>query len=642
MIAKRAEQKHLLARLSETIANSDPGRLYLLLACRGTLSVFVTAVLLFLIANHFGQPFAELAYGAVFSIVSVFNLSDTTRKARLITLMLLVPMGMATITMTSLFHARPLLGEAIFLLLIFLTTLLRPWHPKAMPLGMVAVVLTYVGLFLRLSPSTLPYQLGSLLIGALVVWLVCFALLPLRPEKNLRRAVSSVMRKVSAVLDAARCGLPTLDAEFARLKRASLAAEDQLVLVDDQTRNAVRVHLFDLEQVLRQLVGKLSIASEGSSDQRTHERMRVAARRLSSGRLRRPSPWGISASLDSDLAKLATTAADLQDAVRESRPMERAAAPPVPSLAWRAAAQVTLASLVAIAGGTALSPERWFWAVIAAYVMFVNTRSRGDAIYKGAHRVVGTLIGFVAGYAIATLSGGDVVFENVCMLVAVFGMYYFAAISYGVSIFFVTVLLGLVYGAFGEPVESVLIVRLVETLLGVTAALASAILFLPVRTSTQVQLAMRRTLEALRGALRASVETVEKDRMEKVDAFRSLDRRVIDFQKALIPMIAGRRIHARAKAERPLTAMTACIEAAHALAETVPGLSSAERAELLAASTIVEQRLTALIEGADETNTTSLLDTVALSNSAIAALVRLDSSLSLLKERLRSDENLGW
>ncbi|MEJ1976746.1 MAG: hypothetical protein WDN49_12150 [Acetobacteraceae bacterium] len=60
--------------------------------------------------------------------------------------------------------------------------------------------------------------------------------------------------------------------------------------------------------------------------------------------------------------------------------------PPLPPgpLAWRAAAQVTLASAVAMAGGLALSPNRWFWAVITAYVVFLGARSRGDAIYRAS------------------------------------------------------------------------------------------------------------------------------------------------------------------------------------------------------------------------------------------------------------------
>lgn len=640
--ADKIDRKYPLTSLRDTFLNSDPGLLNLLLTCRGTLSVFVTAVLLVLIANRFGQPLPELAYGVVFSIVSIFNLNDTTRRSRLITLLLLVPTGLVTITVTSLIHAKPLLGEAIFLALVFLTTVLRPWHPRAMPLGMLAVVLTYVGLFLRLPPSTLPYQVTGLLTGAVIVWLVCFVLLPLRPEKTLRRAISSVLRKVSAALDAARRGSPTLPAELARLKRAALAAEDQLVLVDDRTRDDVRNHLFDLEQVLRQFVDHLSQTNGEIPDRRLQIRIRLAARRLSSGRLRRTDIRKSLDPLDQSLTDLATTAGYLQEAASQSQPMERAPARPLPSLAWRAAAQVTLASLVAIVGGTALSPQRWFWAVIAAYVMFVNTRSRGDTIYKGAHRVIGTLAGLFACYAIATLGGGDLLLESICMLLAVFGMYYLAAISYGASIFFVTVLLGLVYGAFGEPVESVLIVRLLETLLGVAAALTSAALFMPVRTSTQVQLAINAVLKALQDVVSASVEAIEKDRTDEIAAIRVLDRKLIDLQKALTPLLAGRRLQTRAKAERPVTAVAACVDAAHALAAAAPGMNQVERAELREDAKIVDQRLAALMGGPGTPTPGPLRQqAVTSSNPALVALARLDGSLALLAERLQSDEVLG-
>src|SRR4051794_8196187 len=67
-------------------------------------------------------------------------------------------------------------------------------------------------------------------------------------------------------------------------------------------------------------------------------------------------------------------------AARNVKPVERApaaaTAPPGP-LAWRLATRVTFAAGLAMAGGIALSPQRWFWAVMTVYVVFLNARSRG-------------------------------------------------------------------------------------------------------------------------------------------------------------------------------------------------------------------------------------------------------------------------
>ena len=81
-------------------------------------------------------------------------------------------------------------------------------------------------------------------------------------------------------------------------------------------------------------------------------------------------------------------------------------APPGP-LAWRLATRVTLAAGLAMAGGMALSPQRWFWAVMTVYVVFLNARSRGDTIYKGIQRLGGTLLGIGSGLVLATACAGD-------------------------------------------------------------------------------------------------------------------------------------------------------------------------------------------------------------------------------------------
>ena len=158
------------------------------------------------------------------------------------------------------------------------------------------------------------------------------------------------------------------------------------------------------------------------------------------------------------------------------------AAPPAPPgpLAWHGAVQVTLASLVAMLGGMALSPQRWFWAVITVYVVFLNTRTRGDAIHKGSHRVVGTLVGLFGGLLIAMSIEGNHIAECAIMLAAVFGIYYFYAVSYSVAIFCVTVLLGMVYGMLGTPLEQLLLLRLEETAIGVLAAGLAAFFVWPV------------------------------------------------------------------------------------------------------------------------------------------------------------------
>jgi uncharacterized membrane protein YccC len=632
-----------LSHLRDILADSDPGLLNLALACRGAVSVGLTVTLLVFLAKLTDRPVIEFAFGAVFSIVSVFVIRDLTRRGRLVTFLALVPTAAAAMIATSFIHAEPLLGEALFLALVFVTTLAGTWHPRAMGIGLIAVVLTYVGLYLRLPPSSIAYQLAGLATGAAVVFAVCFFALPLRPAVILRRAIRSVMRRAAAVLRAADSrsdGSSTLMREMDRLKRAALAAEDQLVLLDDTSRIDVQMHLFDLEQALRRLVDRMPAAAHGAADTRRRSRINLAATRLHAGRLRRSSVEASTDPFTEDLAALSRAAAKLRVAVARVVPKE-----PIPVsiptglLAWRAAAQAALASLIAMVGGTALSPQRWFWAVIAVYVVFINARTRGDIIHKGAHRVIGTLAGLFAGLGIAALAKGDVAVECAVMLVAVFGMYYLAAVAYGVAIFCVTVLLGLIYGVFGDALEPLLMLRLGETALGVAAAILTAVFFLPVPTTRQVRLSRLAVLQALRDVVSASVAE-PRDGHAVVTAIRRLDRQVVDYRRALLPLTTGRLFPRRATAERPMTAMFACVDAAHALAGASASANRISHIEMVRDAGPVDQRIAALM-GEPGDIPAGLLVESDVSHPARAALARLDASLAMLAERLDANAVRG-
>ncbi|BBY22833.1 hypothetical protein MSTO_30380 [Mycobacterium stomatepiae] len=49
----------------------------------------------------------------------------------------------------------------------------------------------------------------------------------------------------------------------------------------------------------------------------------------------------------------------------------------------RQAIQVTIAASLAIITGELVSPARWFWAVIATFVIFAGTNSWGETLTKG-------------------------------------------------------------------------------------------------------------------------------------------------------------------------------------------------------------------------------------------------------------------
>jgi uncharacterized membrane protein YccC len=649
------------------LAITDPGLLRLLLAARGTLSVGLTTSALWLVCAVTGQPITELAFGAVFSMVAPFIMRDPIRRQRLITLLLLLPTAAAAVVAVSLVHAHPPAGELWFLSLVFVSALLQTRHPRVLGLGLIAVIMSYVGLYLGLPAATLPAQLGSLGVAATIVGTVCFVLLPLRPAVTLRRAIDAVRRRAGSILhEASSAADPQLRATFrhhlAGLNAAALAAEDQLVLLDPQAKLDVRLHLFELEQAVTQLIG---LVARGAVPDRHWDRFRLASERLRRGRQSRraatratPDPV-MTDPVQAALQALSHASIALEQAASRAVAAATApvAAPPPPPgpLAWRTAAQMTLASVVAMAGGMMLSPQRWFWAVIAAYVVFLNARSRGDTIYRGSHRIAGTLAGLFGGLAISTLVARNGLAESAIMLGAVFGTYYFLAVSYGIAIFCVTVLLGMVYGALGTSVEPLLLLRLEETAIGVFAAAVAASFVWPMPTHRQVQLSGLAVLRALLEVVQASLTAIASGASpEPIEAVRLLDRRIGDLRLALAPVNAGRFMMRRARAERPVTALLACAEAARALAAVAAkGGSVTGLASLRSQAEAVEARIAAMLGGVtlpeqkpgkeqksgkeQEPGQPAFGD-----DPAGAALRRLDLALAMLAERLEASAVEGF
>jgi hypothetical protein len=634
----RATSARLTTILWSRIAGADPGLLRLLLAMRGTLSVGLAASVLAAIASAFGRPITEFAFGVVLSMIGPFLMRDPTRRQRLTTLLLLLPAAIVAVATSAMLHPYPPAGEIWFLSLVFLSALLQARHPRAIGLGLVMVIMTYVGLYLRLPLATLPAQLASLGLGATCIWTVCFVLLPLRPVATLQRAVRSVQHRAGRVLSEAgnAADQGPLRRHLMRLNDAALAAEDQLVLLDEPSRLDVRLHLFDLEQAVVRLI---ALVAAGGFTDRHWDRMRMMGTRLRWGRARHTLfPNRNADPVRQTLGALAHASVALKDAADRAVAASSApvlmANPPPGRLAWNGAIQVTLASLVAMAGGMALSPQRWFWAVITVYVVFLNTRTRGDTIHKGSHRVIGTLVGLFGGLLIAVSIDGNHVAECATMLTAVFGIYYFYAVSYSIAIFCVTVLLGMIYGMLGTPLEQLLLLRLEETAIGVLAAGLAASFVLPTPTRHQVRLSGLQVLRSLCDVAQSSLAAMEGGpRLAPIEAVRRLDRQIGDLRLAFVPLSAGRFIMRRARAERPLTAMLACADAARALAAAAANSNAngdlpALRGQLAA----VEAQIAAILSngGVPEADRS----TTVADDPAGQALQRLDLALAMLSERL--------
>ncbi|QKW05277.1 FUSC family protein [Streptomyces sp. NA04227] len=148
----------------------------------------------------------------------------------------------------------------------------------------------------------------------------------------------------------------------------------------------------------------------------------------------------------------------------------------------RQAVQVGVAAAFALGAGQLLSQDRWYWAVGAAWWIFVNTSARGETLLRGFRRVLGTVVGVLVGLVVALPVNGALAPTAALVAVCVFGIFYTAPVSYSWMMLAVTLMVSLLYGVVGTLEPSLLLLRFAETGVGATGAVLAVVFVLPVTT----------------------------------------------------------------------------------------------------------------------------------------------------------------
>ncbi|GAA5082404.1 FUSC family protein [Streptomyces similanensis] len=203
----------------------------------------------------------------------------------------------------------------------------------------------------------------------------------------------------------------------------------------------------------------------------------------------------------------------------------------------RAAVQVALGSSLAIVGGEFLSSQRWYWAVLTCWIVFINTSSTGEILVKGYRRLLGTVLGVVAGIVLAGLVGPHTWPALGLVLVFVFAMFYTAPLSYTLMSFFVTAALGLLYTLLHTYSLAVLVLRIEETALGAACGIIAAAVVLPVGTHRRTNELLITVLDRLADVTGAAVEQLSGGPgADLLDQARDLDQALSDLRAAVQPL----------------------------------------------------------------------------------------------------------
>jgi len=163
----------------------------------------------------------------------------------------------------------------------------------------------------------------------------------------------------------------------------------------------------------------------------------------------------------------------------------------------RNAIQIGVAAGVAIVLGELVSPQRFYWAVIAAFITFMGAHNAGEQVRKAVFRVAGTVIGIGVGSLIVSAVGHHTVWSIVVILVSLFLGLYLFRISYAFLAIAITITVSQLYQQLGEFTNSLLLVRLEETALGAAVAIVVVMLVLPLHTRQVLRVALREHVEAV-------------------------------------------------------------------------------------------------------------------------------------------------
>lgn len=454
-------------RLTYAILGFDPALIQFRLACRVILSlVTVSAALAGL---HSMLPFSPAAYALalVTAMQGLVAVRDATSAARAVTRLWSVAVGFVLIGIISLLDHSLMTVNVLLLGIIFCAIYLKRFGARWQAVGVYAFFCCVLSGYLKPVEGQLPGIAVGLVLSSVIAHLIRNYVLPEDPARDFRRLMASLHATVRRFCDALDApGNAGTSARRARehaegAANSAITQAQSYLPLDDRRANDLQVDLLDLELSMR----ATALMADDPSTASLVERRRTYV-----------------LSLDERIGKVA------HDLPAE---LFTTSAPPKASggsgtAFVRLAIQVTLASAIAMAAGLALSPERWFWAVMTAFIVFTNTQSRGETLVRGLARTGGTALGVVLGILLATLVAGALVPTVVLAAALLFVGFLVMAKSYSAFTLCLTIAISLIYGLLGEFTPQLMELRLEETLVGAAAGVLVSFSILPTRTGARL------------------------------------------------------------------------------------------------------------------------------------------------------------
>jgi uncharacterized membrane protein YgaE (UPF0421/DUF939 family) len=583
----------LYLRAANWAIGSDPGLLRLRMAARTTVSLAVALLILFLLTKATHQPLTVALLGVLICMVAGRAVNEPDPQQQKITMALLPLPAAGGITIAALLAPHQLVADLVFVVIVYGAVYARRFGPRGRAIGLVAFMSYFFTLYLRAKLGELPWLIGAVLVGTVCSFVVTAFVLPDKPEGVLRATVRSLRARMAIVIDTTAEAVEegwTDERRHRRLRLRTVALNGTALMVQNQIEEKVNpaalwpgvtgedlaLWLFDAELTVERVATAGARAAIASAEIPASTRADLVEALSQLARaIRLPHPEGLerAAGLAQEvldhpsnpaanpavrrlaLAIIATaaataevralveravtetsTAASSDDGQSEEQEPRAGLLPTT-----KQAIQVAVAASLAIVIGQSVSPSRWYWAVIAAFVIFAGTNTWHETLTKGWARLVGTALGVPTGMLVATVVSGNHTASLVLILVCVFCSLYFMKVAYSLMTFWITTMLALMYGLLGEFSYSVLLLRIEETAIGAVIGVTVAILVLPTHARTSMRKDARTFLTTLADVIETSVATLfgHEVTASPTDKARQLGRDLQQFRTTAKPLVAG-------------------------------------------------------------------------------------------------------
>jgi len=317
------------------------------------------------------------------------------------------------------------------------------------------------------------------------------------------------------------------------------------------------------------------------------------------------------------------------------------------TLPLRAAIQVAIAGALAVVLGDLLSGQRYYWAVIAAFVTFAGTSNSGEQARKAIGRVAGTAVGIGLGSLLVTEAAGRLAVMLAVLLIAFFVGFYLLRVSYAYLVASLTVAITVMYEQLGEYSGALLVLRLKETAIGAAVTVAVVLLAFPLRNRRVMLTAAGHEIQAVTQLARHAVAHLLGQAHDSQPTLRAGSRAVDASYQALVaaaqPVVRTLPGGPDAHATRLVSVGAAFRYYSHNLvadAEAAGPLDSATRSLLTTASATLQQSLGVVASAVDGPREGTYIRSSALFDQAERQLEKQSADIGPARLALRDLEDI--